>query len=151
MKLISVFVVLAMLVMVMEGCARDPEDTQTVGQRLDRALDKANLAIIEVGDDLGSRVDNANVSVATIAASISDTALLTTLAITDSAVTASIKTDLIKDPDLRAMKIDVETRDGVVSLNGLAYDEESRARAARIAQSNKGVFQVNNHLTVKSF
>jgi hyperosmotically inducible periplasmic protein len=67
----------------------------------------------------------------------------------DTAITASIKTDFLKDPDLSVLKIDVDTRDGVVTLNGLADNEEARQRAERLAGAIKGVREVRNYLTVK--
>ena len=149
MKAFSIFVALAMLIMLMEGCSKFAEDGQTIGQKLDRVLDRTNAALLESGDKLGTNLEFANDTVSKLTSTISDQALLTTLDVSDSATTASIKTDLVKDPDLRAMKIDVETRHGVVSLNGLAYDDEGRERAERIAWATKGVVNVNNYLTIK--
>jgi hyperosmotically inducible protein len=67
----------------------------------------------------------------------------------DLMITTSIKADLVKDPDLSALKIDVDTHDGVVTLNGLANDEAGKQRAERMAQGVKGVREVHNYLTVK--
>ena len=67
----------------------------------------------------------------------------------DTAITASIKTDLLKDPDLSVFKIDVDTKQGVVTLNGLADNEEARQRAEKIAEGIKGVREVRNFLVVK--
>ncbi len=47
------------------------------------------------------------------------------------------------------LKIDVDTKDGVVTLNGLAGNSDARSRAERLASSIKGVKEVRNHLTVK--
>ena len=110
---------------------------------------RTSLAIIEAGDSLGSQVEQANSTVSSVASSISDGALITTLAVGDSAITASIKTGFIRDPDLNALKIDIETRNGVVSLNGLACNEEGRERAESIARATKNVVRVNNYLAIK--
>src|SRR5947207_13353732 len=110
MKLFSIFIALAMLTMLMEGCGRYTEDGQTIGQKRDRVLARTSNAIIEAGDSLGSKAEQAHSSVSSVASSISDGALIATLAVADSAITASIKTDLIRDPDLNALKIDVQTR-----------------------------------------
>lgn len=67
----------------------------------------------------------------------------------DAAITASIKTDFLKDPDLSVLGIDVDTNDGVVTLNGLADNEAARKRAEQLAGAVKGVREVRNHLTVK--
>jgi hyperosmotically inducible periplasmic protein len=71
----------------------------------------------------------------------------TTLA--DAGITASIKADFLKDPDLSVLKIDVDTNDGVVTLNGLAANEAARTRAERMAQAVKGVREVRNFLVLK--
>ncbi len=70
-------------------------------------------------------------------------------AMTDAAINASIRADLLKDPDLSVLKIDVDTRNGAVVLNGLAEDASARERAGRIAGSIKGVREVRNYLVVK--
>jgi hyperosmotically inducible protein len=67
----------------------------------------------------------------------------------DAAITASIKADFLKDPDLSVLKIEVDTRDGVVTLNGLAENEAAKTRAERMAGSVKGVREVHNDLTVQ--
>jgi osmotically-inducible protein OsmY len=67
----------------------------------------------------------------------------------DLMITASIKADLVKDPDLSALKIDVDTKDGVVTLNGLANDAAGKQRAQMMAQGVKGVREVRNYLTIK--
>jgi Predicted periplasmic or secreted lipoprotein len=73
----------------------------------------------------------------------------TRVVLNDAAITASIKADLLRDPDLSVLKIDVDTHDGVVTLNGLAANDAARTRAERMAQSVKGVREVRNHLTTK--
>jgi osmotically-inducible protein OsmY len=67
----------------------------------------------------------------------------------DTAISAMVKADLLRDPDLSVLKIDVDTRDGVVTLNGLAGTEPAKVRAEKMAQSVKGVKEVRNFLTVK--
>jgi osmotically-inducible protein OsmY len=67
----------------------------------------------------------------------------------DAAITASVKTDILKDADLSVLKIDVDTKDGVVTLNGLANTEDAKTRATRLASGVKGVKEVHNYLTIK--
>lgn len=78
-----------------------------------------------------------------------DTGKQTREALGDAAITASIKTDFLKDPDLSVFKIDVDTKDGVVTLNGLADNDEARNRAQHIAEGVKGVREVRNFLVTK--
>jgi hyperosmotically inducible protein len=70
--------------------------------------------------------------------------------VSDAAITASIKTDLLKDPYLSAAKVEVETAQGVVTLRGSAASDASRERAGRMAAAVAGVKQVNNQLLVGS-
>ena len=65
-------------------------------------------------------------------------------------ITASVAAGLIKDPDLSALKIDIDTKKGVVSLYGPAPSEAARMRATDIAKAVKGVSSVDNKLTVKT-
>lgn len=68
----------------------------------------------------------------------------------DAAITAQVSAGLAKDPTLSALKIDVDTRDGVVTLNGPAPTQEAKDRATAIAQGVKGVSSVMNQLSVKA-
>jgi osmotically-inducible protein OsmY len=68
----------------------------------------------------------------------------------DIAITARIKTELAKDPSLSALRIDVDTREGLVSLTGSAPDNAARERATRVAAAVKGVLSVDNLLVVNS-
>jgi len=78
-----------------------------------------------------------------------DTGSQTRDALADAAITASIKTDFLKDPDLSVFKIDVDTKAGVVTLNGLADNDEAKSRAQHIAEGVKGVHEVRNFLVTK--
>jgi len=68
----------------------------------------------------------------------------------DAKITSSINTSLIADKDLKASRIDVDTRNGVVTLSGLAPNATAKERATEIASKADGVTSVNNQLTVKS-
>jgi hyperosmotically inducible periplasmic protein len=60
-------------------------------------------------------------------------------AVNDSAITTKVKSNLLADSVLGAFAIDVDTTDGVVSLNGFVDNEQERMRAARLAQGVSGV------------
>uniref|UniRef100_A0A832LXQ2 Osmotically-inducible protein Y n=1 Tax=Caldimicrobium thiodismutans TaxID=1653476 RepID=A0A832LXQ2_9BACT len=66
----------------------------------------------------------------------------------DAIITTKVKTKLIEDPITKARKIDVDTVNGVVTLNGLVDSEEEIQRAVAIAQSVPGVKRVVNNLRV---
>ena len=143
----------------------------TVGQKIDNAIDKTSQKISEAGQKTEQALSSAGDKIAAktneITSSITtgDKTTVTTAtgntttttetktdakrAVSDAAITASIKTDLLKDPDLSVLKIDVDTRDGVVTLNGLATDEPAKGRAEKMASAVKGVKEVRNFLVVK--
>jgi hyperosmotically inducible protein len=67
----------------------------------------------------------------------------------DGAITARVKTALIVDPSTAARLIDVDTRRGVVQLNGFVESDSSRNEATRVAQDVSGVRSVENNLALK--
>jgi osmotically-inducible protein OsmY len=66
----------------------------------------------------------------------------------DTRLAAQVQSSLASDPDLGAMKIDVHSRDGAVTLVGRAPDPAARERAGQLAQGVGGVKSVDNLLTL---
>ena len=71
-------------------------------------------------------------------------------AIDDATITAQVNAGLAKDPDLSAVKINVDTVNGKVTLNGPAPSTVARDRAETIAKAVTGVTAVNNQLVVSA-
>lgn len=71
-------------------------------------------------------------------------------AVTDAAITASVKAELARDSELSALAIDVDTSEGRVALRGTAPNATARDRATRLAAAVEGVRSVENRLTVKA-
>jgi hyperosmotically inducible protein len=67
----------------------------------------------------------------------------------DAAITAKIKADILKDPLLKSLQINVITTNGVVMLSGGVDSQQSIDRAMEITRSVKDVKSVENGLTVK--
>ena len=70
--------------------------------------------------------------------------------IEDGAITAKVKTALLADPDVKGLMIDVDTKDGVVTLKGTADKAANRDRAVSIAKDTGGVKSVDSQLVVKA-
>lgn len=70
-------------------------------------------------------------------------------AIADAAVTAKVKTAFLADADVKGLQIDVDTKDGMVTLNGAVSGAGNVDRAATIARGIDGVKSVDNRLTVR--
>ena len=71
-------------------------------------------------------------------------------AIEDGAITAKVKTALLADPNVKGLQIDVDTKNGVVTLKGTADKPANRDRAVAIAKDTGGVKSVENQLVVKA-
>jgi osmotically-inducible protein OsmY len=67
----------------------------------------------------------------------------------DAVITGKVKTKLLADPDVKGLMIDVDTKNGVVTLNGSADKAGNADKAVSIAQGTEGVKSVENKLTVK--
>ena len=70
-------------------------------------------------------------------------------AIADTVITTKVKADLIKDPDLKAMDVHVETVKGVVMLSGFVPSQAEAAKAVELARGVAGVSDVKSTLKVK--
>jgi osmotically-inducible protein OsmY len=66
----------------------------------------------------------------------------------DPGITTSVKTQLASDPTVKVRRIDVDTRDRVVTLTGQVASGGERAHAVSIARGTKGVANVVDNLSV---
>jgi hyperosmotically inducible periplasmic protein len=66
----------------------------------------------------------------------------------DATITAQIKAKLAADPDLSALKINVDTNQGAVRLKGEVKTLALRRKADQLAQGIKGVKSVDNQLII---
>jgi len=65
----------------------------------------------------------------------------------DAALTARVKSVLLADNQVKGTKIDVETTNAVVTLDGKVDSASEKARAEQLAQQVDGVKQVRNNLS----
>ena len=66
----------------------------------------------------------------------------------DTKITASVKAKLVADRAANLTRVDVDTTNGVVYLNGSVATAEQKSRAERLAREAKGVMRVVNNLQV---
>lgn len=141
------------------ACDRPADGTArsdgTVGQKVDRALAQTKEELARAGEQVKPTLERAGDSIERAGQQVKPTLekagdKIKAAAGSDAAITASIKADYLKDPDLSVFRIDVDTQDGVVTLNGVAETPSARMRAEKLAAANKGVKEVRNKLTVKS-
>lgn len=67
----------------------------------------------------------------------------------DAAITARVKTALMADDQVKGLAIDVDTRDGAVTLKGALDNQAQVVRAVGVARGVEGVRDVINRLSVK--
>jgi osmotically-inducible protein OsmY len=120
----------ALAAIALSACS--PRDNQAVGQKVDEAVASTKSGANEVK----RAANDAGATVATAA--------------TDAMITTKINAALAADDQLKAIKIDVDTRDGHVVLSGTAPDAGSRERATSLARAVDGVVAVDNRLIVAS-
>ncbi|WP_162254437.1 BON domain-containing protein [Pelomonas sp. Root1444] len=123
------------------ACSRNNDEDLTAGQRLDGAVADAKREANETKRDAQQAMNDAEMKSSRAA---DRTAEVTT----DMAITAKVNAALAVDDKLKATQINVDTREGQVTLTGQAPDPQSRERAATLASAVDGVKQVNNQLVV---
>ncbi len=69
--------------------------------------------------------------------------------IDDSTITTSVKTKLVVDKVANFTRIDVDTTNRVVSLNGVVESTEQKERAEQLAMEVSGVRRVDNNLQIQ--
>ncbi len=69
--------------------------------------------------------------------------------IDDSVLTASVKSALLADPDVKSVDFKVETRKGEVLLSGFVDSQAQIDRANAVAKGVSGVKNVLNNATIK--
>jgi osmotically-inducible protein OsmY len=123
------------------GCDRG--SNETTGQTRDPAVTKTEPA----GGDVRARTES---SAAGVKDAAKDAGSAVATSIDDASITAAVSAGLAKDPDLSAIKIDVDTKGGTVMLKGPAPNVAAKSRAEEIAKNVKGVNSVDNQLEVRS-
>ncbi len=69
--------------------------------------------------------------------------------IDDAMITAKVKSSLLADSATHGLKIDVDTRQGKVQLNGFVASDSEKTVAHNLAAKTEGVKSVENNLTVR--
>lgn len=112
------------------ACGQRTDDT-TVGQKVDSGIAKTEQAANNAGTAvMGAAADTRSV-------------------VGDSEITAKVNAGLAADKDLSAIKINVDTKDGIVTLNGPVPSAAAKDRASEIARNVKDVKSVDNQLNVQ--
>jgi osmotically-inducible protein OsmY len=106
------------------GCD-NPKPAETAGKKIDQAMEKVS--------------DRAK-----------EQAVVANKAMEDTKITAAVKAGILAEPGLKVLMIDVDTKDGQVTLTGSADSAANVERAKQIATNVQGVKSVDNRLAVSA-
>jgi hyperosmotically inducible protein len=134
-------IVIATTAVVLSLAACGQKDDATVGQKIDGAVTSTEQAAQQARQDMESTAADIKREGEQAVQSVTTTA-------TDMAITTKVKTALAADDQLSALKIEVDTVQGVVSLTGPAPSAEAAERATTLAKAVEGVTEVQNKLVV---
>jgi len=141
---------LAGLVPTLTACSERTD--QTVDQKADQAGDDLREAGSEASDDLQRAGDKIGEGLQTAGREASErlqqAGERVQPYVEDAELTARVKTRLTAHPDVNPFQIDVDTVDGVVTLNGEVPSEAVRDAALEVARGTKGVVEVVDNLKI---
>jgi len=124
------------------GCDK-PNPAESAGKQIDQSMQKMGQKVDQV-------TDRAKEQVAKTADRAKEQVAKTGQVLDDTAITAAVKAGIIAEPGLKVLKIDVDTKDGKVTLTGSADSAENVQRATQVASSVHGVKSVDNRIAVSS-
>ena len=127
--LLSIVMVLGLV-----ACSK-PGPAETAGKKIDQASESASAAVA----DTVKKADD-------MAAKGAETA---GQKIDDAEITVKVKAALLYEDDLRSMKINVDTVQGIVTLEGSADSQKNKEKAIQLTAAVKGVRSVISKLTVE--
>lgn len=70
-------------------------------------------------------------------------------AVDDATLVARVKSGLLRSPEVEGLDVNVDAKDGVVTLSGTAATQTEKASAERIARTSDGVKKVENRIVIK--
>jgi hyperosmotically inducible periplasmic protein len=115
----------AVLAMAVAACSQQVDNggqTKTVGQKLDQAITTTSNAAASASKDVAASVSSAETAIKDVAkdakTGTQDAAKAVVASVDDAAIVVSITASFAKDSELSAIKIDVDSKNGMVSLYG---------------------------------
>ena len=135
LRLVIVLIVLAVIGAFFLGYRIGPHGIQQTSERAVGTSGIDTTRARETGAAIGEKV--------AVGASEAERAL------SDTALTAKIKSKMALDDSVKASSIDVHTSNGVVTLTGRVRSEAEHTRAVQLARETQGVSSVTDQLTLR--
>ena len=111
-----------------------------------RNTDGVTRVVDELG--VGPEAPAAQGAVATTGAAASEVAAKALALLDDTRITSAIRSKFFLDDRVKARKIDVDTRQGVVTLRGEVASEAEKSQALLLARTTDGVTRVEDGIAV---
>ncbi len=124
------------------ACGKTNEPT-TAGEKIDSAISTVEKKSEAIGAEVKQGMEAAKAGAAEAAGTVKAETQ-------DVTITTKVTAELARDPELSALKIDVDTHAGAVVLKGTAPNEAAKDRAVTLARAVSGVVSVESQLRVGS-
>jgi osmotically-inducible protein OsmY len=109
---------------------------------------RARSGAAEVREEAGQAADRARVEGREAANKAGEVAGRAGAVVTDAAITSAVKTKFLADTTVKGLRIDVDTQNGMVTLNGNVTSRAEADRALMLARDTDGVKGVHDNLKV---
>ena len=134
------FALVASAALALAACG-DKASNTTAGQKVDSAIGTTDQAAAEakakteqLAVDAKAKTESA---VASTKEAAKDAGAAISATVDDASITAAVSTGLAKDSDLSAIKINVDTKGGMVTLNGPAPSATAKAAPKRLPRASR--------------
>ena len=131
------------------ACDRTKEPEVSINESAEQS-NAAPSTTASVDTKVASAENKVEQSANNLASSVKEAATTAGQAISDSTITAKVKSALLTDKDVKGIDIKVETMEGIVTLNGEASSRAQADKAESIARSVEGVKTIDNRIDIKS-
>jgi osmotically-inducible protein OsmY len=133
-----------------DAAASATQDVKKAGEDAgSKAADIGDKIADKTKDIAGKTAEKTGEIAGKVATKTKEAGEATAEAVTDSWITAKIKTKFADEKALEGSHINVDTADHVVTLKGTVKTAAAKTRAESLASGTKGVTKVINQLAVK--
>ena len=133
---------------VVDRISVNPAAAATTGDIKEEAREEASEIARDTQEQAREAADSAKELGREAQATAREAANRAGAAISDAAVTSAVKTKFFADAAAEVLKIDVDTKAGVVTLNGTVATQAEADRAVSLARDTDGVKRVVNNLRI---
>lgn len=130
------------------GACGDRETT--LDERADNAATRTEQAANEAKEETSQAASEAKEEANQAGSTIMGAAGQAGSMMDDAAIVTKVKSQLAADDEIKALAIDVDAKDGMVTLTGTVPNDAAKDRAADIVKNTEGIKGLDNQLVVKA-